>query len=232
MKYPRTYHLPFSPGSTNDDKKYKKNWFELYRGKEVVITEKLDGENIHMDKDDCFARSDGASTRSPWTKNIWSPSNGLYWRVQSLIGPGETVFGENLYGEHAIKYDMLSTYFHMFGVVGPSKENPQSTIFYSWEDIKKMSEKLDIPTVPVIFEGVLESEKQLKKIIEDTMKEPSAYGTTKEGVVMRIKDAFLFDDFSKCVCKWVRPNHVQEGAMHWTKNWKRADLNNNYIYYY
>ncbi|OUM70524.1 hypothetical protein PIROE2DRAFT_1403 [Piromyces sp. E2] len=203
MKYPRTYHLPFSPGSTNDDKKLKKNkWFENYRGKEVVITEKLDGENIHMDQHDCYARSDGASTRSPWTKNIWSPSNGLYWRIQSLIEPDETIFGENLYGEHAIHYDKLTTYFHIFGIVGLSKEEPQSQIFYSWEDIKKKAEMLELPTAPVIYEGKIESEAHLKKIIDDTMKLPSAYGTTKEGVVMRIEESFKFEDFPKYVCKW------------------------------
>ena len=34
MKYPRTYHLPFSPGATKDDKKLQPGWFEYYRGKE------------------------------------------------------------------------------------------------------------------------------------------------------------------------------------------------------
>ena len=57
MKYPRTYHLPFSPGSTKDDKKLSDDWFEKYRGKEVVFTEKLDGENTMMNKQDIYARS-------------------------------------------------------------------------------------------------------------------------------------------------------------------------------
>ena len=45
MKYPRTYHLPYSPGATKDDKKLQASWFEYYKGKEIVITAKLDGEN-------------------------------------------------------------------------------------------------------------------------------------------------------------------------------------------
>ena len=28
MKYPRTYHLPYSPGATKDDKKLQVGWFE------------------------------------------------------------------------------------------------------------------------------------------------------------------------------------------------------------
>ena len=70
MKYPRTYHLPYSPGATKDDKKLQDGWFMNYKDKEIVITEKMDGENIHMTKKDCYARSDGAPTRSDWSLNI------------------------------------------------------------------------------------------------------------------------------------------------------------------
>ena len=37
-KYPRTYHLPFSPGTTSDDKKLGADWFKDYEGKEVIIS--------------------------------------------------------------------------------------------------------------------------------------------------------------------------------------------------
>ena len=43
IKYPRTFHLPWSPGATSDDKMLKS--IEHFIGKEVVITEKMDGEN-------------------------------------------------------------------------------------------------------------------------------------------------------------------------------------------
>ena len=71
MKYPRTYHLPFSPGATKDDKRLSGDWFSHYKGKEVVITEKLDGENSCITRYDVFARSHGAPTRSPWSINLW-----------------------------------------------------------------------------------------------------------------------------------------------------------------
>ena len=51
MKYPRTYHLPYSPGATNDDKKLSGNWFENYKGREIVITAKLDGERVGAPSD-------------------------------------------------------------------------------------------------------------------------------------------------------------------------------------
>ena len=52
-KYPRTYHFPFSPGATNDDKIVDEGWFEYLKGKELVITEKLLGNYI-VEIDDNF----------------------------------------------------------------------------------------------------------------------------------------------------------------------------------
>ena len=46
MKYPRTYHLPWLPGTTNDDKTVKT--MEYLYGKNIAIKEKLDGENTSL----------------------------------------------------------------------------------------------------------------------------------------------------------------------------------------
>jgi len=134
MKYPRTYHLPYSPGATKDDKKLQGDWFKYYQGKEIVITAKLDGENTCFSSQDVYARSHGAPTRSPWSRNLWDPSNGLYWRIKSMIGDYELIFGENLYGEHSIHYDKLPAYWFMFA--GYDKE---ADMWYSWEDVKLMA---------------------------------------------------------------------------------------------
>ena len=45
-KYNRTYHLPFSPGLINDDRVVES--IDEVIGKEIVMTEKLDGENTGM----------------------------------------------------------------------------------------------------------------------------------------------------------------------------------------
>jgi hypothetical protein len=55
------------------------------------------------------------------------------------------------------------------------------------------------------------------------MNMPSAYGNTKEGIVMRLAGEFDGDDFPNYVCKYVRANHVQTDE-HWTRNWKKAEL--------
>lgn len=218
MKYPRTYHLPFSPGATKDDKRLSGDWFSHYKGKAVVITEKMDGENTCMTKYDVFARSHGAPTRSPWSINLWG-QDGLYWKVKDLIGENEEVFGENLYGEHSIHYDKLTSYFYMFAVL----RNDDSPVWYAWDDVVLMSEVLQVPTVPVLWRGVFNDEIELEAKVNELMLEPSTFGKTKEGIVMRVADEFPLAGFSDNVCKWVRPNHVQTDE-HWTHNWRKAEL--------
>ena len=217
-KYPRTYHLPWSPGSTNDDKKLKPGWFEYYKGKEIVITEKLDGSNISMSEHGICERSTSQESRQPWLRNIWDPSDGLYWRIKQYIGEDETIFGENLYGEHSIHYNKLTDYFHLFAA------NDLIT-WYSWDDVKMLADIMKIPHVPELWRGVVSDENSLKTLVDFYTKEPSIYGDTREGVVIRITDLFPIEDFPKYVCKWVRPNHVQTDE-HWTKNWKKAELIN------
>lgn len=216
MKYPRTYHLPYSPGATKDDKKLQGDWFKYYISQEIVITEKLDGENIHMSQKDCYARSDGAPTRSPWSRNIWDPKDGLYWKIKQYIGEDETIFGENLYGEHSIHYDKLTDYFHLFAA-------NDGTYWYSWHDVKMFADIMNIPHVPELWKGIVWSQDELKEKVEYFVKQPSIFGEHCEGVVIRLAGSFKIEDFPKYVCKWVRPNHVTTDE-HWTRNWKKAEL--------
>lgn len=220
-KYPRTYHVPFSPGTSSDDRKLTQEEFEkFFIGKDVVISEKLDGENTALTHFDCFARSHGAPTRSPWSRNIWD-TDGVFWRVKDKIGEDEIVYGENLYGEHSIHYEDLKAYFHIFA----ARDNEN---WYSWDDVELVADILSLPTVPVIFKGKLESEEQLREIIKNAMETPSAYGVEKEGVVIRNMYQFPVEVngesiFHENVCKYVRAHHVQTGV-HWTRDWKKAEI--------
>ena len=54
VKYPRTYHLPWSSPSSDDRVASSLNHFV---GQEVVVTEKLDGENTSLYNDYVHARS-------------------------------------------------------------------------------------------------------------------------------------------------------------------------------
>lgn len=58
-KYPRTMHLPWSPGWTKDDRVLQTT--EHFVGQEVVVTEKMDGENTTLARDYTHARSVSSS---------------------------------------------------------------------------------------------------------------------------------------------------------------------------
>ena len=85
-KYGRTYHYPFSPGTTSDDRINHTYWEDIQRIRTLVHTEKLDGENNCLSQWGVFARSHAAPTTSPWTCLLYtspSPRDGLLSRMPS-----------------------------------------------------------------------------------------------------------------------------------------------------
>jgi hypothetical protein len=65
-KYNRTYHFPFSPGTTSDDRINHDYWSDIQKINKLIITEKLDGENTCLNQFGVFARSHAAPTLHPW----------------------------------------------------------------------------------------------------------------------------------------------------------------------
>ena len=90
VKFPRTYHLPYSPSVSKDDKQMADDSF--FHGKNVVLTMKMDGENTTMYRDSIHARSlDSRSHPSrDWVKNLWSE------KVAYKIDARLRICGENL----------------------------------------------------------------------------------------------------------------------------------------
>src|SRR5829696_5384608 len=80
-------------------------------GREVVVTEKLDGENTTMYADGLHARS---------LDSAHHPSRAWVKALQGRIGPGIPagwrVCGENLYARHSIPYEDLDSWFYGFSV--------------------------------------------------------------------------------------------------------------------
>ena len=110
-KYGRTYHYPFSPGTTSDDRINHTYWEDIQRIKTLVHTEKLDGENNCLSQWGVFARSHAAPTTSPWTRQLRER-----WElIKNDLGDIE-IFGENLYAIHSIEYQRLETHFYIFAV--------------------------------------------------------------------------------------------------------------------
>ena len=195
VKYPSTPHLPFSPGLQNDDRRIVT--LDRLQGREIVVTEKLDGENTTMYVDHLHARSlDSRNHPSrTWVKQFWGSIN-------YLIPNGWRICGENVYAEHSIRYHNLESYFYGFSIWNGDN------VALSWDEtVYEFEEIFNIRPVPVLYRGQFDEE-VLKKLAKNL----DPFST--EGFVVRVVDEIPFDEFDLLCAKWVRKGHVQTDE-HW-----------------
>lgn len=208
-KYNRTFHVPWSPGGTNDDKVASSTKYLL--NVEIIITEKVDGSNVCMERNNCYARTHAGPPSHPSFDAFKALHAGMKYQLEfnAIELLGRQVFGEWCYALHSIPYDKLPGYFLMFGVRVLASE-----YWLSWDDTVELAGKMGVPTVPVLFRGVVKTEAELRELTEKLAKEPSELGTIREGVVIRLAGAFEDEVFDQYVMKYVRANHVQTDD-HW-----------------
>ena len=209
-KYNRTFHFPWSPGATNDDKIATS--VSHFIKKSVVITEKMDGSNTSLEADGCFARTHSG----PPSHASFDGLKALHASVKYKIPKDIQLFGEWCYARHSIEYSALPGYFMLFGVrYLPTDSNPTiGSLWAHWNEVEMWAEEIGVPTVPVLFKGAPQSEQELKSLVDSFMNQPSNCGGIREGVVVRMAVGFLDEDFSTSVMKCVRANHVQTSE-HW-----------------
>ena len=199
-KYPRTPHLPWSPGSTSDDIHF--GTAKQFEGKLVVVTEKMDGENTTLYRDHIHARSTDSRHHPSrdWVK-------GLHGRIAHHIPEHWRICGENLFAQHAISYNALPSYFLAFSIW------TEDNTCLPWS---KTIEWLKLPdlTPPIVIYQGLWDENTVKSITVDT--------GTSEGYVVRCADSFHYSAFTENIAKWVRVNHVQTD-----KHWMHAEVTPN-----
>lgn len=220
-KYGRTYHYPFSPGTTSDDRISFNYWNDFQQIQHIVHTEKLDGENNCLSRYGVFARSHATPTTSPWTNQIRQQWNLL----KNDLGDYE-IFGENLYAIHSIEYQQLPAHFFVFGV-------RQLDYWLSWDETKFIAALFDLPVVNVLGEMTMPmAQKEFEADILAHVTKPSVFDSvdvstqkpcTVEGIVSRNIAEYPVDSFALNVLKYVRKGHVKTDE-HWTRNWKRAAL--------
>ena len=204
-KYPRTPHLPFSPGGTRDDRRLSD--VASLIGVPVVITEKLDGSNLCLTREHVFARSHQAAPAHP----SFDAAKALHAQIRWMVPENMSIFGEWCYAVHSITYDAGVPFFSVFGV-----RDDTTDTWLSWEEVEELAARLGVPTAPVLHKGTLMDERALRSLVEVLTSEKSNYGAEREGVVVRIAEAFTTDGFPTSVAKWVRPDHVQDNE-HWSK---------------
>ncbi len=198
VKYPRTYHLPWSDNITDDDRVMPEPVADILDSWDLlVMTEKMDGENTTMYRDYIHARSiDGRSHSSrDWVKNFWS-------QIAHDIPEGWRVCGENVYAKHSIGYESLPSYFLGFSVWN------DKNVCLGWEETQEWFELLGITPVRTIWTGPYMGRDHLHENWEDFIHHES------EGYIVRNYDPFHYKDFRYNVGKYVRKNFAA-GVKHW-----------------
>ncbi len=192
FKYPRTRHLPWSPGVGDDDLSLLDT--ACFEGHEVVATEKLDGENTTLYPDALHARSiDGRSHPSrDWVK-------AFHATIGHLIPTGWRVCGENLYARHAIAYDNLPSYFFMFSIWDEHNR------CLGWDESLEWAELIGLEVPRTRYRGTWD-EARIRALDIDV--------ETCEGYVVRRVEGFTYEAFGEHVAKSVREPHVQTDE-HW-----------------
>ncbi|TFI60278.1 2'-5' RNA ligase [Sphingomonas parva] len=206
LKYPRTYHLPCSPGLQSDDKRLPS--MAPFVGRRVIVTEKMDGEGTTLTPIKTYPRSpDGRSHSSrDWIK-------AYHARKAHDIPSGWRISGEYLYARHSLAYtqalgNALPSYFLGFGVWDPVNR------LLGWDETLEMFDLLDIMPVPVLHDGPYEDGliDRLAAAIDPQR---------QEGFVVRVADPIPYPEgpgnagrFFTSVAKYVRRDHVATDS-HW-----------------
>lgn len=194
VKYPRTYHLPWSENIHDDDRMLKS--LDHFQGRDVVVTTKMDGENTTMYADGIHARSvDGRSHPSrDWVKNFHST-------IAHDIPVDWRICGENMFAQHSIAYEDLESYFIGFSIWNEKNE------CLSWDDTMVWFDLLGITPATVLYRGLFD-----EKLIRGLW-DKSDWEST-EGYIVRNATKFPYRNFRNNVAKFVRKGHVQT-VKHW-----------------
>ena len=164
---------------------------------DLVVTEKMDGENTTI-------HAGGSHARSPDSR--YHPSRdwlkALAARVSPYLAQGERIVGENLYARHSISYDALPSYFLGFAWVIDDEIQP-------WDLTRARFEELGIQPVPTLYRGPYHPSlfTQLAQALDLSR---------QEGFVARIAEAFAETDMPRRMGKYVRDGHVQS-EIQWMK---------------
>ncbi|PTH80041.1 RNA ligase family protein [Aeromonas veronii] len=197
-KYPSTPHLPWSMSVTNDDKIIG-SLDGLLSEPELIILEKMDGENTNLYSHCMHARS---LTYSHHESRTWMRR--FHASIAHRIPADKRLCGEGMFARHSIAYDNLESFFLLFSIWN------EQGFCLSWDETVELANEIGVKTVPVLYRGPWDD-----KLIRNLHKTMDL--TKSEGFVIRPTASFHIGDFSKKVAKFVRKGHVQTDE-HWMKS--------------
>lgn len=203
FKYPKTPLVPWSHKVTSDDIFHLN--IELLEHKDVVVLEKIDGENTSIFHNcQYYARSVNYSSHPSHDK----VKSYIFPKIHKLPS-GWRICGENCVAVHTMKYDELPAPFLCFSIWNEKNQ------CLSWPKTEEWCKHLEIQTVPILYHGRFNLEK-----IKQCYTGKSAFGGEQEGYVIRNMDCFHYDDFHKNIAKYVRQDfsdllNKRSDGKHW-----------------
>lgn len=211
-KYGRTYHLPWTAHKTTDDKIWDEDELvKAFSGKEIIITEKMDGENTTVYDDGTFHARSIDGRHHPSRNRMVGIAKG----IGAKLPRGWRVSGENVYAQHSIAYTNLPDYFMAFGVYD------ENNFCLDWDTTEYVAKDLGLTLVPRIWRGDWDhfyvNHADMTRFIMSndwlSQNEHEIKGDI-EGYVVRTVEGFHFDDLGSHCGKYVRFGHVQTDE-HW-----------------
>jgi len=201
VKYPKTSHLPHSPGMTDDDKRISLAGLSyLQSGIELVVTEKMDGGNVTFYRDAFHGRSLDSGTHAwdTYARALWA-------QVRHDIPTGWRLSGESMYARRSVAYENLPGVYIMFGIWD------DRNMLLGWDETVEWANLLGLPTPPVLYRGN-DYEEAILAWSRQRDQEHS------EGFVLRDAGRFSYADFSTHISKWVRAQHIRT-----SDSWRHRD---------
>lgn len=189
VKYPRTYLLPWSESSNEGERDIGTT--EQFVGRRVVLTEKMDGENITLYRDFMHTRSVETHRHASreWMERRWQD-------IRDRIPPDWRICGEYVFATHTIEYANLPSYF-----LGFSVWNAQN-VCLDWDATRAFLDALGLACVPVLYDGPFD----LAHLDEVWRRHG---GPHSEGYVMRVADEIPYRDFRRLAGKFIRADYRQ-----------------------
>lgn len=189
-------HLPFSEGLQNDDRVISATDYASFKRKNVVVSEKMDGESFSVYNNATHARSlDSGDHPSRSYSKMFAAG------FQHLIPEDWRFVFENCYAHHSIFYDDLETYCYLLNIWDCYN------MCCSWDHTKEFMSEYGFISPKIYYEGPYD-EDLIKGIYASLDLEKV------EGLVIRNVETFHYTEFKRNVVKLVRKGHVQTDQ-HW-----------------
>ncbi|MBX9687663.1 MAG: RNA ligase family protein [Candidatus Obscuribacterales bacterium] len=239
LKYPRTRHIQGSSLQKGDEDLSAVD-FSRIAGRNIVVEEKFDGANsaISYAQD----RSQLLQSRGHYLQGglrekhfdlmkQWAAvhSKSLF----EVLGTRYICFGEWMFAKHTIFYDQLPHYWLEFDIFDRHK-----SVFLSTSERLKLLKLLPVSSVRVLFEGKLNSYKELTALVgrsgyisdehlDKLKKQASSLGLAEEQILKETEKTYLMeglyikveeDGIVKERYKYVRSgflNAVFDSESHW-----------------